>query len=136
MITVSQRACARSRTAAWPTLIALAILLPVSACSSAATSSTSLTSVSAAMATCNVVSAVLADGPDPDADPIGYAQAQILPLRQIHTADATLSKAITGLAGAYSGYSATNGASKTVTATLNAAINRINALCPGAGATT
>jgi hypothetical protein len=83
-----------------------------------------------------VVSAVLADGPDPGADPVGYAQAQILPLRQIHTADATLSKAITGLASAYSGYSASHGTNKTVTATLNAAIKQINALCPNAGATT
>jgi hypothetical protein len=136
MITVSQQARVRRRTAAWPTLIALAILLPVSACSSAATSSASVTSVSAATAACNVVSAVLADGPDPGADPVGYAQAQILPLRQIHTADATLSKAITGLASAYSGYSAANGTNKTATATLNAAIKRINALCPNAGATT
>ncbi len=30
---------------------------------------------------CSQVGAVLADGPDPDADPAGYAEAQILPLR-------------------------------------------------------
>jgi hypothetical protein len=81
------------------------------------------------------VSAVLTDGPDPGADPIGYAEAQILPLRQVRTSDATLSKAIGGLADAYSSYSAANGTSKTATATLTASINRINSLCPGAGAT-
>src|SRR5580658_9784510 len=36
---------------------------------------------------CRQVSAVLADGPDPDSDPVGYAEAQILPLRQVHTSD-------------------------------------------------
>ncbi len=35
--------------------------------------------------TCKQVEAVLSDGPDPEADPVGYAQAQILPLREIHT---------------------------------------------------
>jgi hypothetical protein len=139
MITASHQACARSRTFAWQALIGLAVLLPVCACSSSSSSSsaaTSVTSVTAATAACDQVSAVLADGPDPDADPVGYAQAQILPLRQIRTSDATVGKAIVTLAGAYSSYSAANGTNKTITATLNGAINRINALCPGAGATT
>jgi hypothetical protein len=129
----------RSRTVAVPALIGLALLLPVSACGSsgsAATSATSATSgTSAAQQTCQRVSTVLTNGPDPDADPVGYAEAQILQLRQVRTADTTLGQAITGLADAYSGYSAANGTSKTAKATLTAAINRINSLCPGAGAT-
>jgi hypothetical protein len=128
----------RSRTVAVPALIGLALLLPVSACDSsgsAATSATSATSGTAAQQTCQRVSTVLTNGPDPDADPVGYAEAQIVQLRQVRTADATLGQAITGLADAYSGYSAANGTSKTAKATLTAAINRINSLCPGAGAT-
>jgi hypothetical protein len=81
------------------------------------------------------VSAVLTDGPDPGTDPVGYAEAQIQPLRQIQTADAALGQAVSALATAYSGYVTANGTSKTATATLNVAINQINKLCPGAGAT-
>ena len=33
------------------------------------------------------VSAVLSDGPDLDSDPVGHAEAQILPLRQISAPD-------------------------------------------------
>jgi len=119
-------------------LIGLAILLPVSACGSSGSttaSTTSTTSTTAATQACNQVSTLLTNGPDPDADPVGYAEAQILPLRQVQTSDAPLGTAISTLASAYSGYSAANGKSKTATATLTAAINRINALCPGAGAT-
>ena len=41
---------------------------------------------------------MLSDGPDPDSDPVGYAEAQILPLGQIHTSDAQLRTAIGKLA--------------------------------------
>jgi hypothetical protein len=141
MMTASHQAGVRrrmSRAVALQALIALAILL-VSACSSS--SSTAASGVSGASAAaalnsaCSQVSAVLTDGPDPGADPVGYAEAQILPLRQIQTSDATLAKAITSLADEYSSYYADNGTSKTVSAALNTSINRINSLCPGAGAT-
>jgi len=144
MIIASQLACgayARSRMVALQALIGLAILLPVSACGSSGstaasgTSATSATTATAATQACQQVSTLLTNGPDPDADPVGYAEAQVLPLRQVHTADATLGQAISTLANAYSGYSAAHGTSKTATATLTAAISRINALCPGAGAT-
>jgi hypothetical protein len=91
---------------------------------------------SAAQQTCLQVDAVLSDGPDPGADPLGYAQAQILPLEQIRGADPVLSTAISTLAGAYQTYYAAHGTGSTITSTLNTAINRINSLCPGAGATT
>jgi hypothetical protein len=90
----------------------------------------------AAQQTCQQVSAVLSDGPDPGADPVGYAQAQILPLEQIRASDARLGQAITALADAYSGYFAAHGSGSTATSTLTSAINKINSLCPGAGATT
>jgi hypothetical protein len=135
MTTVTWRTALRRQRGALA-LLALMIALPVSACGSSGTTSATEASTTVAQATCQQVDAVLSDGPDSGADPVGYAEAQVLPLRQIHTADATLSKAITGLASAYSGYSAANGTNKSVTATLNAAIKRINALCPDAGATT
>jgi hypothetical protein len=77
---------------------------------------------------------VLSDGPDSGTDPVGYAEAQVLPLQQIHTSVSTLGVAITTLASAYQTYYVQDGKSKTATAALNTAMNTINKLCPNAGA--
>jgi hypothetical protein len=139
MITANRLAGRRGRTLALTALMSLALALPGSACSSGPAASTAATAGPAAPQTaaqqaCQQVSDVLADGPDPDADPVGHAEAQILPLRQIRTPDAAIGLAIAGLADAYSGYLAVNGAGKAATATLTTAINKINSLCPDAGA--
>src|SRR5580692_6785312 len=60
-------------------------------------SSSSTTATSAVLGTtvqqdCTAVGDVLSDGPDPDADSVGYAQAQVLPLRQLKIGDATLQR--------------------------------------------
>jgi hypothetical protein len=78
---------------------------------------------------CKQVEAVLSDGPEPEADPVGYAQAQILPLRQIHTTDVKLARAITGLASAYRQFSSSDGSSSAKGA-VNAATSTIKTLCP------
>jgi hypothetical protein len=132
MITANRRPGRPGRTLALTALLALALTLPVSACSSGPAASTAATTTT--QQACQQVSDVLANGPDPDADPLGHAEAQILPLRQIRTPDATIATAIAGLADAYSGYLAADGAGKTATATLTTAINKINALCPDAEA--
>jgi len=81
--------------------------------------------------TCEQVSAVLSDGPDPGADPVGYAQAQVLPLRQIHTSDTNLKGAIDDLASAYEQFSRTNGTKATKRA-VTLASDKVDAICPGA----
>ena len=138
MITVGHRTRARTRAGGSLATMALAMMALISACSSGGQTAapTASTTQTAAQQTCQTVSDVLSDGPDPDADPVGHAQAQILPLEQIHTTDQTLSKAISALASGYSSYVAANGTDKAATAALTAAINKINALCPGAGAET
>jgi hypothetical protein len=77
------------------------------------------------------VAAALADGPDPDADPVGYAQAQILPLRQITIADPNLHAAVDTLAGAYQAFVATDG-SAAAKAAVASASKQVGTLCPGA----
>jgi hypothetical protein len=138
MITANRPTCRRGRTLALTALPALTLTMLVSACSAGTAAQSAATAGPAAPQTaqqaCQQVSAVLANGPDPDADPLGHAEAQVLPLRQIRTTDATIGTAIAGLADAYSGYLAANGAGKAATATLTAAINKINSLCPDAGA--
>ena len=132
-----------------PTLLALTSLglsALLGACSSSAASSGSAAAGSAAAgtaaagtastaavhATCAQVSAVLSDGPDPDSDPVGYAEAQILPLGQIHTSDAQLRAAIGKLAGAYRTFFDSNGNSASAKLAVAAASKRINSFCPGA----
>ena len=75
---------------------------------------------------------MLSDGPDPDADPVGYAEAQILPLGQIHTTDAPLRTAIGRLAGAYKAFFASNGTSGSAKLAVASASKQVNAICPGA----
>jgi hypothetical protein len=107
-----------------------AVILPLAACDS----SGNAPSQGVVTRTCRQVTAVLSDGPDPGSDPVGYAEAQILPLRQIRTADSTLKVAITKLASAYSGFFTSDGKSASATSAVTTATARINKLCPGAGA--
>ncbi|MGD0554865.1 MAG: hypothetical protein ABSA93_07790 [Streptosporangiaceae bacterium] len=128
MITLSNRAALLVLTA-----------LTLTACGSSghsATTNTAATAQTTAQQTCQQVSAVLSDGPDPGSDPVGYAEAQVLPLRQIQTSDATIGKAISALADDYNQFYTADGHGSTINSALNTAINKINALCPGAGATT
>jgi hypothetical protein len=107
-----------------------AAILPLAACGSSGSGP-----AQAVLArTCQQVTAVLSDGPDPGSDPVGYAEAQILPLRQIHTSDPTLRVAITKLASAYSGFFTSDGKSASATSAVTTATARINKLCRGAGA--
>jgi predicted Zn-dependent protease len=118
----------RSRTAVVMTGLLLAAVL-IAACGSSSKSSYA-SSTAQVKQTCKHLEAVLSDGPEPEADPVGYAQAQVLPLRQIHTTDAKLEQAIEGLASAYQDFSASNGSSSAKSA-VSAASKTIKTLCPG-----
>jgi hypothetical protein len=107
----------------------LAALLVLCGCGSAAHSAAS---AAATARTCQQVSSALSDGPDPDADPVGYAEAQILPLRQIAAPDKALLDAIRALAGAYQNFFASNGASSTAKEEVAVASKKVNSFCPGA----
>jgi hypothetical protein len=98
----------------------------VAACGSSSSASASVE----VRQTCQQVEAVLSDGPEPIADPVGYAQAQVLPLRQIHTSDKKLHQAIDALASAYERFSVANGASL-AKSTVSAAIREISTICTG-----
>jgi hypothetical protein len=111
--------------------IALGLAALLGACTSQAPASKPV-SAAAVHATCTQVGAVLSDGPDPDADPVGYAEAQILPLGQIRTSDAQLRAAISKLASAYRAFFDSNGSSSAAKLAVAAASKQINSFCPGA----
>jgi hypothetical protein len=127
---------ARNRILRFSPGIALAalIVLALAACGSSghpAAAAKSSQAASTITTTCQQVSAVLSDGPDPDADPVGYAEAQFGPLRQLHVQDAALQDAITGLANAYQKFFSTSGSS-TAKEAVAVASSKINSICPGA----
>jgi hypothetical protein len=81
---------------------------------------------------CTSVADVLSDGPDPGADPVGYAQAQVLPLRQLKLTDAPLSTAVQTLASAYQAYATSTGPAKAAASKVSKDEDAVNAICPGA----
>jgi hypothetical protein len=110
------------------------LALAVAACGSAS-SQTSSTVVlgSAVQRDCTRVADVLSDGPDPDADPVGYAQAQVLPLRQLSISDASLHRAVLTLAGAYETFGTSSSSTRAASAAaVTKAENEVNKICPQA----
>lgn len=76
---------------------------------------------------------VLSDGPDPGADPVGYAEAQVLPLRQLKIAEPALREAVQKLGSAYEAFASSTGHASAADALKVSAAERVlNAICPGA----
>ena len=118
-------------------LLALAGLTAAgaAACSSShSTASASATSSASALSLdCTNVSVVLANGPDPTADSVGYAEAQILPLKQLSLSDSAVRGAADRLDSAFSAFTAAQGSAQVRDAVqVTAAEDALNALCPGA----
>ena len=107
--------------------MALTLMVLLAACGS---SKPAPSSAQVEKQTCEQIEAALSDGPDPEADPVGHAQAQILPLREIHTSDGALHRAIDTLAAAYLSFASTDGSSAAESA-VSTAGKTIEHLCPG-----
>ena len=112
-------------------LAALLVSAPLGACGSSSPATSDVSSAEV-KGVCKEVEAVLSDGPEPSADPIGYAQAQIMPLRVVRTSDRRLHEAIDRLAAAYQAFSAANRANHAASAAVTLAAGRLDAICPGA----
>jgi hypothetical protein len=123
-----QRVVGRSLWGRIGFLIVVALTMTGSACSSAVSSATA--SSAAVASTCSKLAGALSDGPDADVDPVGYALAQIKPLRAIRTTDEALEWAITKLASAYQSFYASNG-SKATKAGIAVASHEVDKICPG-----
>ena len=103
---------------------------PVSAAAPSRVASSRVAGAQTAV-TCTRVADVLSDGPDPTVDPVGYALAQVLPLREITTSDRALERDIRSLASAYAAVYKTNN-SKGSEATVEKAGKALDTICPGA----
>lgn len=124
----------RRRYTVLGTLVGAPLL--ATACGSAGPSGTSSTkarptSQPEIALSCRQVADVLSDGPDPSADPVGYALAQVRPLRQVRTTDKALKQAVDQLASAYETVYKTNAATGTAAA-VKKADKAVDQICPGA----
>jgi len=121
----------RSRSAVLAGAVMLGGAGLLSACGSTATPSASALGTPREQA-CTAIADVLSDGPDAAADPVGYAEAQPLPLRRLRLDEPRLRAPVEALASAFQAYSATGGATVANKARVSKAEGDINAICPGA----
>jgi hypothetical protein len=80
---------------------------------------------------CQKIGGVLADGPDSDADPVGAALSQILPLQAIHSSDTSVIHTVSKLVAADQSFYNSNGTNKTAATAINKAEASLNKACPG-----
>jgi hypothetical protein len=113
-----------------PTAILLAAVV-LAAALLAACGSSGPTKAAGTSSACTAIGAALSDGPDPGADPVGYAEAQIKPLREIHVSDPALRTVVGDLASAYAGVFSSDGKSGAASKAVAAATKKLNAICPG-----
>ena len=123
------------RPAAGGALAAVTAAFLAIAIAGCGSSSSSRAAASAVLGTtvqqdCTAIGDVLSDGPDPGADSVGYAQAQVLPLRELKIGDATLRREVLALAAAYQSVSAGGGAA--AAGALTRAEKAVNSICPQA----
>jgi hypothetical protein len=119
----------RSRTVA---LASVAVAVPLWAgCSSTGSGGGGATGAPAPAAVCQKILAVLSDGPDPDADPVGYALSQIGPLGAIHTSDRSVQTILGNLVAADRKLVSSNGKDKAARAAIKEDDRSLNTACPG-----
>jgi hypothetical protein len=123
--------CRRLLAGALTVGLALAAALALAACGTGSAARRPGSASSAVSAVCNRIGAALSDGPDPQADPVGYAEAQIKPLAAISTSDSELRTAIKGLARAYARVFESNGTNSTAARAAATESRKVNAICPG-----
>jgi hypothetical protein len=119
------------RTAAIVLIVAVPLLSTACGSSHASATVSSKEAKAQLDASCTQVADVLADGPDPTVDPVGYALAQVAPLRAVTTSDRALERDITDLASAYEAVFKTSN-SKGSAAAVDKAGKQLDTICPGA----
>jgi hypothetical protein len=128
---LTSRARIRPRPLAIAVWLLAPALLALAGCGSSSSGADTTSSAVATPPVCTQIAGVLGNGPDPDADPVGYAEAQIGPLAAIHATTPTLQLAISALDLAYR-HEFADHASPASKAAVKRAQHEVNTLCPGA----
>jgi hypothetical protein len=112
-------------------LTSLALAVPLLAACSSDSAGGGSSQAQAPTAFCQKVMAVLADGPDPDVDPVGYALSQIEPLGQIRTSDHALARQLSDLIASDHALVNTNGSDRAATKSIAQDDKGLHNVCPG-----
>ena len=117
------------RPRSWCVVLAVAIAAPLwAACGSSGGGGQAS---AAPPALCQRILAVLADGPDPAADPVGYALSQIKPLGQIDASDHSVRVTLDKLVAADQALVNSNGSDHAAKTAIARADKALNTACPG-----
>jgi hypothetical protein len=109
----------------------LALAIGAVACGSGPAAVNAKAASAAPAGLCQTLEGVLSDGPDPDADPVGYAQSQVLPLQGIHSSDTAAAGSLRQLIGGDEALVQSDGTDHAATVTIKKAFAAINRACPG-----
>ena len=120
-------------------LLVVPLLVPplvLGACSSAGSAARNAGGGGAALskapeALCQQLDGIFSDGPDPGADPVGYALSQIQPLKGLHPSDTSITAALARLIPADQQLVSSSGADKAAATSIRQADEAINRSCPG-----
>jgi hypothetical protein len=118
------------RLASVATSLVVAVPL-LTACGASSNGGGGAATAKAPAALCSKILAVLSDGPDPDADPVGYALSQVDPLGDIHSSDHAVQTTLTTLIAADKALVSAKGADHAAKATITRADKSLNVACPG-----
>lgn len=105
--------------------------LGLAACGSGASAGSSGGAALAPAALCQRLDAVFSDGPDPDADPVGYALSQILPLGALQSSDHRVTATVQQLVAADRDLVQSDGSDKAAEAQIKTSDHTIDQACPG-----
>lgn len=130
MVRVLDQLLTRPARAVSACAVAVVAALALAACGSSSHTENAVSKSPPINRPCEQVASILSDGPDPGADPVGYAQAQVLQLRLLKISQPKLATAVSDLANAYQAFSQADGhgGQSAVKRTQKA----VNAICPGA----
>lgn len=112
-------------------LVAVAAAVPLWAACGSASAGGGGAQAKAPAGLCQQIFGVLSDGPDPGADPVGYALSQINELREIHTSDRSIGATLTGLVAADRALVSSDGSDRSASKAIAKDDDAINKVCPG-----
>jgi hypothetical protein len=111
-------------------LASVAVAVPLLAACSSSGSGGGAAAAKAPAPFCSKLLAVLSDGPDPGADPVGYALSQIEPLGGIHDGGSRQAT-VTSLIAADKDLVSSEGRDPAAAATIKGDYKTLNDACPG-----
>jgi len=111
-------------------LASVIVAAPLWAATSAASAAT-LHVAKAPASVCETLNGIFSNGPDPDADPVGYALSQIKPLGQVHTSDDAVHSDLTKLIAADRALVQANGSDHKAKVAIKKDDHLVNQACPG-----